>query len=377
MDCDTTGIEPDIALIKYKKLVGGGMLKIVNQTVPRALKRIGYDSKEIQEIVEYLDEHETIEGAPGLADAHLAVFDCAFKPRSGSRTIQYPGHIKMMGAVQPFISGAISKTVNMPADVSADEVAEAYLTAWKLGLKAVAIYRDGSKRTQPLNTSKSAEKSAEKAAAEIASAAATVDNWPRRRKLADERKSITHKFDIAGHEGYITVGMYEDGTPGEIFVSMSKQGSTISGLMDSFATAISYALQYGVPVKFLVDKFAHMRFEPSGFTKNPQIPYAKSIVDYLFRWLASKFLDEQAKHEAGVINASSPALPDQGEGGRKVTALPHTGHVGDISDGKDSSLRQAFINQADAPPCPDCGCIMVRNGTCYKCMNCGATSGCS
>jgi ribonucleoside-diphosphate reductase alpha chain len=382
MDCDTTGIEPDIALIKYKKLVGGGMLKIVNQTVPRALKRIGYDSKEIQEIVEYLDEHETIEGAPGLADAHLAVFDCAFKPRSGSRTIQYPGHIKMMGAVQPFISGAISKTVNMPADVNVDEVAEAYLSAWKLGLKAVAIYRDGSKRTQPLNTGKTAEK----AVTEIAATAAAVDNWPRRHKLADERKSITHKFDIAGHEGYITVGMYEDGTPGEIFVSMSKQGSTISGLMDSFATAISYALQYGVPLKFLVDKFAHMRFEPSGFTKNPQIPYAKSIVDYLFRWLASKFLDEQAKHEIGVINASSPALPEQGEGARKIATLPHTGHAahstlsgtaGYVGDGKDSSLRQAFINQADAPPCPDCGCIMVRNGTCYKCMNCGATSGCS
>ncbi len=383
MDCDTTGVEPDIALIKYKKLVGGGMLKIVNQTVPRALKRIGYDSKEIQEIVEYLDEHETIEGAPGLADAHLAVFDCAFKPRSGSRTIQYPGHIKMMGAVQPFISGAISKTVNMPADVSVDEVAEAYLTSWKLGLKAVAIYRDGSKRTQPLNTGKTAEK----AVAEIAATAAPVDDFrPRRHKLADERKSITHKFDIAGHEGYITVGMYEDGTPGEIFVSMSKQGSTISGLMDSFATAISYALQYGVPLKFLVDKFAHMRFEPSGFTKNPQIPYAKSIVDYLFRWLASKFLDEQAKHEIGVISASSPALPDQGESTRKVVTLPHSGHAahstlggtaGDVGDGKDSSLRQAFINQADAPPCPDCGCIMVRNGTCYKCMNCGATSGCS
>jgi ribonucleoside-diphosphate reductase alpha chain len=387
MDCDTTGIEPDIALIKYKKLVGGGMLKIVNQTVPRALKRVGYDSKEIQEIVEYLDEHETIEGAPGLADAHLAVFDCAFKPRSGSRTIQYPGHIKMMGAVQPFISGAISKTVNMPADVSVDEVAEAYLTAWKLGLKAVAIYRDGSKRTQPLNTGKSADKNAEKAVAEIAGMVAPVDDFrPRRHKLADERKSITHKFDIAGHEGYITVGMYEDGTPGEIFVSMSKQGSTISGLMDSFATAISYALQYGVPLKFLVDKFAHMRFEPSGFTKNPQIPYAKSIVDYLFRWLASKFLDEQAKQEIGVINAASPALAEQGESARKVVTLPHSGHVahstlggtvGDLGDGKDSSLRQAFINQADAPPCPDCGCIMVRNGTCYKCMNCGATSGCS
>jgi ribonucleoside-diphosphate reductase alpha chain len=396
MDCDTTGIEPDIALIKYKKLVGGGMLKIVNGTVPRALKRLGYDSREIQEIVEYLDEHETIEGAPHLADAHQAVFDCAFKPRSGSRTIHYLGHLKMMGAVQPFISGAISKTINMPTEVTVDEAAESYLTAWRLGVKAVAIYRDGSKRTQPLNTGKTSDNNAEGSAAEAlrsvaAIAAAPTDEFrPYRRKLPDERKSITHKFDIAGHEGYLTVGMYEDGTPGEIFVSMSKQGSTISGLMDSFATAISYALQYGVPPQFLVDKFAHMRFEPSGFTKNPQIPYAKSIVDYLFRWLASKFLDEQAKQEVGVINpigsstAASFPLPMGGAQGessvaRKLEAVrPRAMTVtGDIGDGKDSSLRQAFINQADAPPCPDCGCIMVRNGTCYKCMNCGATSGCS
>jgi len=395
MDCDTTGIEPDIALIKYKKLVGGGMLKIVNGTVPRALKRLGYDSREIQEIVEYLDEHETIEGAPHLADAHQAVFDCAFKPRSGSRTIHYLGHLKMMGAVQPFISGAISKTINMPAEVTVDEVAESYVTAWRLGLKAVAIYRDGSKRTQPLNTGKTAEKTAESSAAEAlksvaAIAAAPADEFrPYRRKLPDERKSITHKFDIAGHEGYLTVGMYEDGGPGEIFVSMSKQGSTISGLMDSFATAISYALQYGVPLQFLVDKFAHMRFEPSGFTKNPQIPYAKSIVDYLFRWLASKFLDEQAKQEVGVINPiGSAGSLLRSAGGGTAGEAPAAGKIeavrpraitvtANLGDGKDSSLRQAFINQADAPPCPDCGCIMVRNGTCYKCMNCGATSGCS
>ncbi|MBF6571619.1 MAG: vitamin B12-dependent ribonucleotide reductase, partial [Candidatus Binataceae bacterium] len=270
MDCDTTGVEPDIALIKYKKLVGGGMLKIINQTVPRALKRIGYDSKEIQEIVEYLDEHETIEGAPHLSDAHLPIFDCAFKPRAGTRTIHYLGHLRMMGAVQPFISGAISKTINMPTEATADEIGEAYLTAWRLGLKAVAIYRDGSKRTQPLNTGKSSSGSAVAAAAAAQAMLPNDEFRPARHKLADERRSITHKFDIAGHEGYITVGMYEDGTPGEIFVSMSKQGSTISGLMDSFATAISYALQYGVPLRFLVDKFAHMRFEPSGFTRNPQ-----------------------------------------------------------------------------------------------------------
>ena len=367
MDCDTTGIEPDIALIKYKKLVGGGMLKIVNGTVPRALKRLGYDSKEVQEIVEYLDENETIEGAPQLADAHLAVFDCAFKPRAGARTIHYNGHIKMMGAVQPFISGAISKTINMPAEATVDEVAEAYVTAWKLGLKSVAIYRDGSKRVQPLNTGRKDVEKAVEAVAAIASA----DDRMQRRKLPDERKSITHKFDIAGHEGYITVGMYEDGTPGEIFVTMSKQGSTISGLMDSFATAISFALQYGVPLQFLVDKFSHMRFEPSGFTKNPQIPYAKSIVDYLFRWMASKFLDEEAKREVGIIETE-----------KSLTAKSEVAHVAmapvaSLRDGKDNGIRQAFINQADAPPCPDCGSIMVRNGACYKCMNCGTTSGCS
>jgi ribonucleoside-diphosphate reductase alpha chain len=370
MDCDTTGIEPDIALIKYKKLVGGGMLKIVNNTVPRALKRLGYDSKEVQEIVEYLDENETIEGAPQLADAHLPVFDCAFKPRSGSRTIQYLGHIKMMGAVQPFISGAISKTINMPAEATVDEVGEAYLTAWKLGLKAVAIYRDGSKRTQPLNTGKNSLEKATEAVATIAA----IDDRMQRRKLPDERKSITHKFDIAGHEGYITVGMYEDGTPGEIFVTMSKQGSTISGLMDSFATAISFALQYGVPLQFLVDKFSHMRFEPSGFTKNPQIPYAKSIVDYLFRWMASKFLDEDAKREVGIIETEKN-LSSKSEAASAVVAA--LAPMPSLRGGKDTGMRQAFINQQDAPPCPDCGSIMVRNGSCYKCMNCGTTSGCS
>ena len=365
MDCDTTGVEPDIALVKYKKLVGGGMLKITNNAVPRALKRLGYDSKEIQEIVEYLDDHETIEGAPQLADAHLAVFDCAFKPRAGSRTIHYMGHLKMMGAVQPFISGAISKTINMPADATVDEVAEAYLTAWRLGLKAVAIYRDGSKRIQPLNTGAKAPE------ATRAAQAPADEARPPRRKLPDERKSITHKFDIAGHEGYLTVGMYEDGTPGEIFVSMSKQGSTISGLMDSFATAISYALQYGVPLQFLVDKFAHMRFEPSGFTKNQRIPFAKSIVDYLFRWMASKFLDEQARQEVGVINPVAAVTAETAP--KPAAAAPAIVRI----EGKDSGMRQAFINQADAPPCPDCGSIMVRNGACYKCMNCGATSGCS
>jgi ribonucleoside-diphosphate reductase alpha chain len=255
----------------------------------------------------------------------------------------------------------------MPSEATVDEVAEAYVSAWKLGLKAVAIYRDGSKRTQPLNTGKKEDRAAGEALRAAASVAGS-DERLSRRKLPDERKALTHKFDIAGHEGYITVGMYEDGSPGEIFVSMSKQGSTISGLMDSFATAISYALQYGVPLQFLVDKFAHMRFEPSGFTKNPQIPYAKSIVDYLFRWMASKFLDEDAKREVGVVMEDSPSTE------RKDPPAP----VASLHDGKDGGgMRQAFINQADAPPCPDCGSIMVRNGACYKCMNCGATSGCS
>jgi len=271
-----------------------------------------------------------------------------------------------MGAVQPFISGAISKTINMPADATPDDVAEAYMTAWKLGLKAVAIYRDGSKRTQPLNTGRT-----EKAELKPLAMGLGEERNIIRRKLPDERKSITHKFDIAGHEGYITVGMYEDGNPGEIFIMMSKQGSTISGLMDSFATAISYALQYGMPLQFMVDKFAHMRFEPSGFTKNPQIPYAKSIIDYLFRWMASKFLDDEAKREVGIIDQPREGLEEK----PSLTLVPSQTPI--LREGKDGGLRQAFINQADAPPCPDCGCIMVRNGACYKCMNCGSTSGCS
>ncbi|HWP57335.1 MAG TPA: vitamin B12-dependent ribonucleotide reductase [Candidatus Acidoferrales bacterium] len=368
MDCDTTGVEPDIALVKYKKLVGGGLLKIVNNTVPRALKRLGYDSKEIQEIVEYLDEHETIEGAPHLKDEHLAVFDCAFKPANGSRSIHYMGHLKMIGAVQPFISGSISKTINVPSDITVEEIMQAYIEAWKLGVKAVAIYRDGSKRTQPLNTSRKEDEKPAKAEPK--------DMRPLRRKLPDERKSITHKFDIAGHEGYITVGMYDDGQPGEIFITMSKEGSTISGLMDSFATAISMALQYGVPLKVLVDKFSHMRFEPSGFTKNPDVPFAKSIMDYIFRWLATKFLDGKSQQEVGVVvregagsyGGEAPAASAQ------ASPLPSPRGGAPVIDSI-SSVTSLF--QQDAPPCPDCGAIMIRNGACYKCLNCGAVSGCS
>ncbi|TMA12471.1 MAG: vitamin B12-dependent ribonucleotide reductase [Deltaproteobacteria bacterium] len=362
MDCDTTGVEPDIALVKYKKLVGGGLLKIVNNTVPRALKRLGYDSKQSQDIVEYIDEHETIEGAPHLKDEDLPVFDCAFKPASGSRSIHYLGHLKMMGAVQPFISGAISKTINMPGDVTVEEIMQAYIEAWKLGLKAVAIYRDGSKRTQPLNTSKD-ERKEQKAEAK--------ESLPFRRKLPDERKSITHKFDIAGHEGYITVGMYEDEQPGEIFITMSKEGSTISGLMDSFATAVSMALQYGVPLRVLVDKFSHMRFEPSGFTKNPDIPMAKSIMDYIFRWLATKFLDGEAQREVGVVKGGEEEVSV----GKKTLQIAAQGPRGGAPVATISSITSLY--QQDAPPCPDCGAIMIRSGACYKCLNCGAVSGCS
>jgi ribonucleoside-diphosphate reductase alpha chain len=363
MDCDTTGVEPDIALIKYKKLVGGGLFTIVNNTVPRALKRLGYDVKQIQEIMEYIEEQKTIEGAPHIRGDDLAVFDCAFKPQNGSRTIHYMGHVKMMGAVQPFISGAISKTINMPTDVTVDEIMHAYMESWKLGLKAVAIYRDGSKRTQPLNTSKDKE--------EKLAAIETKETRPLRRRLPDERRSITHKFDIAGHEGYIIAGMYEDGQPGEIFITMSKEGSTISGLMDSFATAISIALQYGVPLRGLVDKFSHMRFEPSGFTKNPDIPMAKSIMDYIFRWLASKFLDGDAQEEVGVVRQELEEIAAP----KKALSLAAQTPRGGAPISAISSVTSLY--QQDAPPCPDCGAIMIRSGACYKCMNCGAVSGCS
>jgi ribonucleoside-diphosphate reductase alpha chain len=363
MDCDTTGVEPDIALIKYKKLVGGGLLKIVNNTVPRALKRLGYDVKQIQDIVEYIEEQETIEGAPHVKDEDLTVFDCAFKAEKGSRSIHYMGHVRMMGAVQPFISGAISKTINMPSDATVEDIMHAYMESWKLGLKAVAIYRDGSKRTQPLNTSKDKE--------EKPVAAESKETRPLRHRLPDERRSITHKFDIAGHEGYIIAGMYEDGQPGEIFITMSKEGSTISGLMDSFATAISMALQYGVPLRGLVDKFSHMRFEPSGFTKNPDIPMAKSIMDYIFRWLASKFLDGDAQQEVGIVRSDLEEIPAP----KKVVSLATQAPRGGAPISAISSVTSLY--QQDAPPCPDCGAIMIRSGACYKCMNCGAVSGCS
>ena len=365
MDCDTTGVEPDIALVKYKKLVGGGLMKIVNQTVPMALTKLGYGATQIKEIIEYIDEHETIEGAPHIKDHHLAVFDCAFKPSRGVRSIHYMGHVRMMGAVQPFLSGAISKTVNVPKEATVEEIQQAYIDSWRIGAKAVSIYRDGSKRTQPLNTARDKEKVA----------AAAVDPGPRRRKLPDERHAFTHKFDIAGHEGYITVGLFEDGTPGEIFLVMAKEGSTISGFADAFAQAISYALQYGVPLQDLVDKFSHVRFEPSGMTKNPDVRFAKSIVDYIFRWMAAKFLSPEAQFRAGVNNREETVTtPEQLP--LDVAAAAGASATGAITSRATSSFA-AIQNQEDAPPCSTCGSIMVRSGSCYKCANCGTTSGCA
>jgi ribonucleoside-diphosphate reductase alpha chain len=365
MDCDTTGVEPDIALVKYKKLVGGGLMKIVNQTVPMALTKLGYNAQQVKEIIEYIDENETIEGAPHVKEAHLAVFDCAFKPARGVRSIHYMGHIKMVGATQPFLSGAISKTVNVPKDATVDEIQQAYIDSWRLGAKAVSIYRDGSKRTQPLNTSKDKEK--EKAVAAVAG--------PARRRLPDERHSFTHKFDIAGHEGYITVGLYEDGQPGELFLVMAKEGSTISGFADAFAQAISYALQYGVPLQDLVDKFSHVRFEPSGMTKNPDVRFAKSIVDYIFRWMAAKFLSPEAQFRAGVNNREEMVTtPEQLP--LDVAAAAGASATAAIASPKTASFA-AMQNQEDAPPCSTCGSIMVRSGSCYKCSNCGTTSGCA
>ena len=323
MDCDTTGIEPDIALVKYKLLAGkgDGLLKIVNRTVPEALARLGYTEEERQEILAYIESEDTIEGAPHLKDIHLPVFDCAFTPSKGNRSIHHSGHIKMMAAVQPFISGAISKTVNMPETTTVEEIRDAYLQGWKLGLKAVAIYRENSKRSQPLSTTKGGNtKKAGAAAAEstgqgdgmavpepkiVEKQVEKIVYKPVRKRLPDERPSVTHKFSIAGHEGYLHIGLYPDTQmPGEIFITMAKQGSTIAGLMDAFATAISISLQYGVPLEDLCSKFSHMRFEPSGFTNNRQVPIAKSIMDYIFRYLSIKFLGVNKETTARCARSS-------------------------------------------------------------------------
>jgi ribonucleoside-diphosphate reductase alpha chain len=503
MDCDTTGIEPDLALVKYKKLVGGGMIKIVNNTVPAALFKLGYSNDDVNAIVSYIDATGTIEGAPGIKPEHLSVFDCSFKPSKGTRSIHYMGHIKMMAAAQPFLSGAISKTVNLPHEATVEEVAEAYAESWRQGIKAVAIYRDGSKGTQPLNVSVDAKKEPsaldaagsrvlshlsasqpaaeadvkaleahgaeklevsakqllaaaqafQKAMEEIATAAAVpvlkvtpavessemseaeqdLKAPPRavRHRLQEERASLTHKFSIAGHEGYITVGLYPNGQPGEIFIRMAKEGSTVSGLMDAFATSVSLALQHGVPLKVLCEKFAHTRFEPSGWTGNEQIGYAKSLMDYMFRWLNLRFLSgEQMTLFAGLgMSPKAPALPaspslipendveeeraasSQGNLARLAEEVARrlsqvSGHGGVSAGGgggiaPEAQPRQAvsssshvptlqdrglyhaadamrtMYDMGDAPSCNVCGAIMVRNGSCYRCMSCGSTSGCS
>ncbi len=486
MDCDTTGIEPDLALVKYKKLVGGGMIKIVNNTVPAALFKLGYNHEQVNAIVSYIDATGTIEGAPSIKPEHMAVFDCSFKPAKGTRSIHYMGHIKMMSATQPFLSGAISKTVNLPHEASVEDVAEAYAESWRRGIKAVAIYRDGSKGTQPLNTSLDAKREPsaidaagtrvlaqiaaghagseadvktleakideklevtarqviaastafQKSMEEIAKAAAvpelkpvsmpvTQERQPAqdlnappravRHRLPEERASITHKFSIGGHEGYITVGLYPTGQPGEIFIRMAKEGSTVSGLMDAFATSISLALQHGVPLRVLCEKFAHTRFEPSGWTGNEQIGYAKSLMDYIFRWLNLRFLSgtqltlfaglapqaPQLPESPSILEEDEPQMPAEPAApstGMGSTTAPMGGIAPEVhaqaapssvagpSHGPEltdrgvyhaSDAMRSMYEMGDAPSCSTCGAIMVRNGSCYRCMSCGSTSGCS
>ncbi len=404
MDCDTTGIEPDIALVKYKLLAGkgDGTLKIVNRTVPEALEKLGYASEAVEDILAYVDKMDTIEGAPGLREEHLPVFDCAFKPFQGTRSIHHAGHIKMMAACQPFVSGAISKTVNMPEDVTVEEIADAYLQGWKLGLKALAIYRENSKRSQPLATSEGGNTKGIATAAtngEAKEALEVVERIvfkPIRNRLPDERPALTHKFSIAGHEGYLHVGCYPDTEmPGEIFITMAKEGSTISGLMDAFATSISIALQYGVPLSDLCQKFSHMRFEPSGFTNNRSIPMAKSIMDYIFRYLSLKFIGsvQPDKEEedvvtgvSRVVNESGPAadeaqmsLPFQDESvdvGQLLSVMSGKEELAVAENAALSSATAAYQNQEDAPPCANCGAITVRSGACYVCTQCGSSNGC-
>jgi ribonucleoside-diphosphate reductase alpha chain len=389
MDCDTTGIEPDLALVKQKRLVGGGVIKIVNNTVPQALMKLGYPPEQVAQIVDYIDANGTIEGAPGFKPEHLDVFDCSLAPMGGGRSISWRGHLRMMAAAQPFISGAISKTINMPEESTVEDIMEAYTESWKFGLKAVAIYRDNSKRSQPLSAAgkKEDETATMPAAAAVPVPAPVAEAAPaqqelfngsaRRRKLPSERTSITHKFSVGGHEGYLTVGKYEDGTPGEIFIKMAKEGSTLSGIMDAFALSVSIALQYGVPLHALIDKFCNSRFEPSGYTGNPQIRYAKSIVDYIGRWLGGKFISsDYLDYEIapGIDKVSSPKVvdPKQVESARTSDDMILNEDKVVLKNGRTVTWRDE-----DAPLCSECGMRMTPNGSCYKCANCGSTSGCS
>jgi ribonucleoside-diphosphate reductase alpha chain len=414
MDCDTTGIEPDIALVKYKLLAGGGMLKIVNRGVPDALRRLGYGEAENKKIIAHIEKFDTIEDVEengavvksSLKPEHLPVFDCAFKPHRGKRSIGYLAHLKMMAAAQPFISGAISKTVNMPKECTVEEIRDTYVQAWKMGLKCVAIYRDGSKRSQPLNTKKTNEGGDKSSTADASAFANRIKELeaevvklradagkPLRRRLSDTRKAVTHKFDIAGHEGYLTVGVFDDGHPGELFVTMAKEGSTIGGLMDTIGTLTSMSLQYGVPLETLLRKFAHQRFEPSGFTKNPEIRNASSIIDYVFRWMALQFVPgyrESVNAPRTQPELSMPGLLEEMKKkvNRPVPELPISEDTdvvevksgngnGNGHDHRAQSLTSMITNQQDAPTCPNCGHVAVRNGACYKCLNCGESLGCS
>jgi len=439
MDCDTTGIEPDIALVKYKQLAGGGMLKIVNRTVLLGLQTLGYSADQIEAILKYIDDHDTIEGAPELKDEHLPVFDCAFKPANGVRSIPWKAHISMMAAAQPFLSGAISKTVNMPAHSTPQDIADAYFWGWELGLKAIAIYRDGSKQSQPLNTKQEDSAESNGATRVVTETVEKVVYKPRRERLPDTRQSVTHKFSIAGHEGYLCVGLYPDGRPGEIFITMAKEGSTIGGIMDSFGTALSIALQYGVPLDVLVNKFSHTRFEPMGHTSNKDIRIAKSVVDYIARWLGLTFMSGRDQLPAGMTADTSPgngpdlaatpggavatgdaavaaptadatsssdqlspvlrdlkadagaavALAERAimlasvQNGSKSANGSHAGPApslpaaGEPQDHLTSRADQFSRFQTDAPSCDNCGSITVRNGNCYLCHNCGNSMGCS
>jgi ribonucleoside-diphosphate reductase alpha chain len=436
MDCDTTGVEPDFSLVKFKELVGGGQMTIVNQTIPMALRTLGYSQEQIEQIESHIDEHATIVGAPGLAGEHLSIFDVAV----GERAISHMGHIKMMGAVQPFISGAISKTVNLPHEATVEDIADAYLQAWHCGVKALAIYRDGSKTAQALRTDAHEGKNVDAAsggytqeqvdeliaeAVEAARATTLAEASPKRNRMPRERQSITHKFSIAGHEGYITAGMYEDGTLGEIFLTdIGKEGSTLRGLLNSFATSISMALQYGVPLEKLVEKFSYMRFEPEGITQNPEIPFAKSMPDYIMRWLASRFLDTDIQEELGIMtpgvrarklaedagtsfSSSDTSGPANGAGhagngatgngsstaprrGSAKTAAATTGPLPTVAGTQPATTRAAADALTDTPPvvparmrgldlgpaCSQCGGMMQRTGSCYTCSSCGNNTGC-
>jgi ribonucleoside-diphosphate reductase alpha chain len=411
MDCDTTGVEPDFSLVKFKELVGGGTMTIVNRTVPLALETLGYSVSEIEQIEAYINEHGTIVGAPSLKDEHLEVFDVAV----GDRAISHMGHIKMMSAVQPFISGAISKTVNMPNEVTVDDIADAYVQGWKLGLKALAIYRDGSKTAQALSTSSKKDEPAKSPAEAQAEGA---DPRPVRRRMPKERQSITHKFSVGGHEGYITAGMYEDGTLGEIFLTdIGKEGSTIKGMMNAFATAISIGLQYGVPLETFVDKFAFIRFEPEGYTGNPEVPFAKSMPDYIVRWLAARFCDTDVHEQMGILTpevrarkaAQEALMRGDTAGPAAVDPAPANGSNGanggngksDSSESVTASASKAAAAPAGAKPaaealtvdapaapaaklsgldlgpaCSQCGGMMQRTGSCYTCSSCGNNTGC-